>query len=621
MKFSLFYSATRLCLVWRLSVLTLGCLMTSALSAQAADFSVTSIADTGTGTLREALTLANATADTDSISFAIPEEQATGGVFVISPTTALPIITSPVAIRGYSQPGTRSNSLAAGTNAVIRIQLTGPTAIPTPFNGLEFGTGSERSVVRGLAIGGFASVDATAGVNATAGVFIGADEVRVEGCFLGTNAAGMAAAANSAGVVVSDASGALIGGQSPATRNLLSGNFGNGVVIQNISNSGAVTFILDNLIGTNATGTARLGNGVGGGEAQFAPSSGIAISDSSNTFIKNNVISGNNGIGVIIRQFNPNASGSTSDNILRSNLIGVGADGTTALGNNGDGVEISSADGTNGAKRNTIGREGEGNVISNNIGSGVLIAGNLTIGGTGSDNNDVTDNIITGNTMYGVLVTAVLAIDSAQLHFNNTLAGIDLTGDGITANDNLDADNGPNNLQNFPIITSSVISGRSALVAGTLNSTPNTNFVVEFFSNVAADSLGNGEGKTSLGGASVSTDANGSVSFSQTFSLPIMGEPSSRRRPPTSRPATPQSFQRRRPQLRPRNRRLSTQSLMKTTARATRALERELRFAKPLTPPIGWEMARPLASILLSLHPCKPSCFKPKLRFQHLPST
>src|SRR6476646_8682136 len=77
----------------------------------------------GTGTLRQALVDANATAGTDTINFNIPGS----GVHTISPAANLPQITSAVIIDGYSQPGNggpsaHANTLAVGDDAVLLIQ-------------------------------------------------------------------------------------------------------------------------------------------------------------------------------------------------------------------------------------------------------------------------------------------------------------------------------------------------------------------------------------------------------------------------------------------------------------------------------------------------------------------
>ncbi len=84
----------------------------------------------------------------------------------------------------------------------------------------------------------------------------------------------------------------------------------------------------------------------------------------------------------------------------------------------------------------------------------------------------------------------------------------------MVANDAGDADTGPNNLQNFPVVTSATTGGGTITVGGTLDSTPSTAFRVELFANAACDPSGNGEGKTFLGAATVTTDSGGDSNFS-----------------------------------------------------------------------------------------------------------
>src|SRR6185503_20144329 len=89
--------------------------------------------------------------------------------------------------------------------------------------------------------------------------------------------------------------------------------------------------------------------------------------------------------------------------------------------------------------------------------------------------------------------------------FANGNLGINLNGapDGffgpVTANDPGDGDTGPNGLQNNPLLSFAGPSGSHSVVGGTLNSTPDTTFHIEFFANDAADPSGTGEGQTFLG--------------------------------------------------------------------------------------------------------------------------
>ena len=117
---------------------------------------------------------------------------------------------------------------------------------------------------------------------------------------------------------------------------------------------------------------------------------------------------------------------------------------------------------------------------------------------------------------------------SAQRQFPGGPAAGERTGHrsgppGITPNDTGDADSGPNNLQNFPLLTTVSRDGASTIVEGTLNSTPNTTFRLEFFANTACDPSGNGEGASYLGSQDVATHANGNASFSATLPAGISG--------------------------------------------------------------------------------------------------
>ena len=131
-------------------------------------------------------------------------------------------------------------------------------------------------------------------------------------------------------------------------------------------------------------------------------------------------------------------------------------------------------------------------------------------------NNTVSENRVFHSTATGILIGGSASsgnyLTKNSVH-NNTCLGIDLGADGVTANDAGDGDNGPNNLQNFPVLTSAFSSGGGTLIAGTMNTTPLTQVSIELFSSPAADASGHGEGRVYLGSVAVSTDAAGNASF------------------------------------------------------------------------------------------------------------
>ena len=132
------------------TILTLGSVLLAA-GASAATFTVTSTADSGPGSLRQAILDANANAGTDTIAFAIPG----AGVHTISPVTALPNITQPVTIDGYTQPGSAVNTDPIAHNAILLIELEGSGSSGT--TGLKLMSTSAGSTVRGLVLNRWSS--------------------------------------------------------------------------------------------------------------------------------------------------------------------------------------------------------------------------------------------------------------------------------------------------------------------------------------------------------------------------------------------------------------------------------------------------------------------------------
>lgn len=363
-------------------------------------------------TLREAIAAANANAGADTINFNIPG----AGVQTISPLSALPTITGPVTIDGYSQPGASANTLATGNDAVLLIDLNGASG---SGDGLTITGGG--STVKGLVIRRFVSDGiyiTTAGGNT------------IEGNFIGTNAGGTSDQGNTQyGIYISSAASNTIGGATPAARNLISGNDFAGIRLLDAD----LNLVAGNYIGTDKNGAANLGTG-GTGVIVTGDADSNTIGGTTSEY--RNLISSNDGYGIEI------SGGASSDNLVQGNFIGTDVTGTSALGNSLSGINLSLATnttigGTSGMTPggactgacNLIsgnnqygiyhGNGGSGNVVQGNfIGADVSgmnalgnaydgiylyqVNGGITIGGTTANHR----NLISGNGNSGIYMAA-----------------------------------------------------------------------------------------------------------------------------------------------------------------------------------------------------------------------
>ena len=347
----------------------------------------------GECTLRAAIQEANAVNDADTINFLIPG----AGVQTISPASALPVISQPVTIDGYTQPTSTQNTLAVGDNAVINIELNG-TGAGAGVDGLAITAGS--CTVRGLAIyrfGGDGIQLSTAGGNT------------ITGNFIGTNATGAGTTnGNTAdGVNISNVGTNTIGGSTPQARNIISDNDVGGVNISGASATG--NMVQGNYIGTDRNGTADVGNGVDG-VFLAGPTNTIGGSTATPGQGAGNVISGNGPGSLTGSGIRITTTGNT--NTVAGNLIGLAAGGAAALGNSNNGVFI-----TNTAATNTIGGTTADlrNVISSNTGAGVSINGAGTTGNIVRANyigTDAAGTVDRGNTTDGVLINGGAATNA-----------------------------------------------------------------------------------------------------------------------------------------------------------------------------------------------------------------
>ena len=103
--------------------------------------------------------------------------------------------------------------------------------------------------------------------------------------------------------------------------------------------------------------------------------------------------------------------------------------------------------------------------------------------------------------------------DSNPIRANSMVSngglGIDLEADGVTPNDTLDPDIGPNLLQNFPELSEVITTGGLVVFTTDINSTPSSMFSMDFYHDPICDPSGHGEGRTYLASVSIGTDGSG----------------------------------------------------------------------------------------------------------------
>ena len=414
-----------------------------------------------------------------------------------------------VRITGVGSDGNTVAGNRMGTNAA------GTAAVPNSVAGVAIDSGTGNTVGSGFA------GDTLVSGNGGDGVVISgsANGTIVTGCWVGLNAAGTAALANTGqGVNLSGVDGNTVG-----PGNVVSGNLASGILL--ISGSTGNT-VAANFVGLNSGGTAAVGNAL----------NGIIVSDADdNTIGPGNVVSGNGTNGVRLRT-------GASGNVVQGNTIGLNAEITAAIPN-ADGLQIN-----DGAADNTVGGPGpERNVISGNSNSGVLVVDATTTGNvvqgnfigsnasasaafpnggdgvaiqTGANGNVIggtvagTKNVIAFNVARGVSVESGTgnSVLGNTISFNGNL-GIDLGPAGVTPNDLGDPDPGANLLQNFPVLSSALLDTASTQVQGSLNSIASSSYRIEFFSTIVCDVSGNGPGQRFLGAADQMTDSGGNVAF------------------------------------------------------------------------------------------------------------
>ena len=430
---------------------------------------VTNNNDSGSGSLRQAITNANSNGGFNIIEFAIGTSC---GPQVITLQSHLPNITASVLINGYTQPGSSANTLDVGDDAVFCIVLDGGTN--TIANGLNVLSGA--AWFEGLAFSGFT----TAAINLQGG----SGHV-IEGVRIGGSTGGGALAPVHDGIDVGLAvADVTIGGSDNGKRNIIGDATFNGINIA--GGSDAIAPAHDNQIVNNYIGVGwnkNTGNFTNLGNGQI----GLRINGRTNT-ISGNVIGFNFLRGIDLY------GSDAHDNAVSGNFIGVSPSGDN-LGNSNGGVYI-----TQDAHDNTL----SGNTIADNQVDGIGIAS--------GQHNLLRANSIHDNSGIGI----DLGADGVTPNDNDSTPP---------------AGDPPNRDQNFPVLTGAIGGDTKGKVSGMLTSTPG-DYRIEFFASPACDASGHGPGETYLGHTTITLPnltVNGqtTVSFNKTvesFFLQIPGE-------------------------------------------------------------------------------------------------
>lgn len=240
--------------------------------------------------------------------------------------------------------------------------------------------------------------------------------------------------------------------------------------------------ISGNHIGLTADGNTVRPNGNWGIRVLVDAADNLVIGG--DTAADRNVIGGHLDAGIFLSRF--------SRATIKGNYIGTRASGIVPAGNLHAGIV------TEGAA--TIGGDlpGEGNLIAFNNGYGILLA-----------NSDVRRVRIRGNSIH-----------------SNVSRGIALNGVSPLENDSQDPDPGSNDRQNYPEIREALTDGPTIDIRGSLNSTPNRQYVVDLFSTDVCPSAsdggpGFGQGKNYLGSVNVNVGSSGISPFGALLQFPV----------------------------------------------------------------------------------------------------
>ena len=325
----------------------------------------------------------------------------------------------------------------------------------------------------------------------------------INGNFIGTDLEGDGELANDFyGIyMASSANHTQVGGTRHESQNIIAGGSRDGIFIS----SSAYVTITENLIGELTNGTAA-GNGRYGVQVSNSTNVAIGLNSRPNTVRD----SGSHGVYIVdsaeieISQNDLLEAGSAGNGsgiaLIRSNAITI--HNNDIYSNIGSGIYMHDAVSDVTARFNDIGISTARGATLGNSFDGIHVNVNVS---------DVTlsDNVLRYNNRNGVRVdnssSGIVMLDN--LIYENGSIGIDLGEDGITNNDlTPDADTGANGKTNFPIITSA--NATNNRIEADIKAKPNTEYVVQFFANSDCVSAPR-EGAVQSGERTVTTDSKG----------------------------------------------------------------------------------------------------------------
>ncbi len=391
-----------------------------------------------------------ATPGFDAIVFDIPGS----GVPVL--LEAVPQATEPISIDGTTQAGGFVQITPPGSSSAPVVSLKGGSSL---VRGLVLGgngsggilVDSSDNVIEGNRIGIDPSGNTAAGTISVAGVRVqsgtgnriggttaaarnvisgiqgygiyayGGSGLSILGNFIGTNAAGTAAVANTSyGIVISaPANGTTIGGASAGGRNLVSGNNGDGIRIDTTGN-----VVAGNRVGTDVTGTLPIPNKSSGIHSYFNIGPNTI---GGTTAGAGNLVSGNTQDGI---QLDNNT---TADIVVQGNRVGTNATGTAAVPNGANGIHLIGISGT------TIGGAGAAarNLVSGNDAEGIFFDRFVNIMSQ--------ENVVRGN-FIGTDATGTLPIPNVANGINLTYAEGNVIGGAAAGEGNVISGNNANGI-------------------------------------------------------------------------------------------------------------------------------------------------------------------------------